>query len=130
MFFVLWPFSDVISFIFQSFLKSLTWRLENNLSKKVQKLKFNVVTKELMIQSVDLVFRLGLHIVLLSLSLSLSLCVCVCVCLFLSSEKASPDWTEQWTYCQIYRPTLLCWGNYSVSRTFVSMSWSIIVGTF
>ena len=43
-------------------------------------------------------------------------CVCVFVCLFLSTVKASPDWTERWMYCQIYRPAMLCWGNYCVKN--------------
>ena len=37
--------------------------------------------------------------------------ISVCVCLFPSTIKASPDWTERWMYCQIYRPAMLCWGK-------------------
>ena len=54
--------------------------------------------------------------ILFIIAAGVCVCVCVFVCLFLSTVKASPDWTERWMYCQIYRPAMLCWGNYCVKN--------------
>ena len=47
-------------------------------------------------------------------------CVCVCVCVFISTVKASPDWTKQ-MLCQ-RSGQRCCAGNHSVSSTFVATS--------
>ena len=52
------------------------------------------------------------------------MCVRVCVCLFPSTVKASTDWTEQWMYCQIYRPAMLRWGNVKNLRLHVIVNHS------
>ena len=48
--------------------------------------------------------------------------VCVCVCVFPSTVKASPDWNKKINVIPEIRPAKLCWGNYSVSSTFVTTS--------
>ena len=59
--------------------------------------------------------------------LCVCVCVCVCVCacaracVFPSTLKASPDWNKTNVMPEI-RPTILRWGNYSVSSTFVTTS--------
>ena len=49
-------------------------------------------------------------------------CVCVCVCVFPSTVKASPDWNKTINVMPEIRSAMLCWGNYSVSSTFVATS--------
>ena len=44
------------------------------------------------------------------------------VCLFPSTVKASPDWNKTINVMPGIRPAMLCWGNYSVSSTFIATS--------
>ena len=46
---------------------------------------------------------------------------CMCVCLFPSTVETSPDWNKTNVMPEI-TSAMLCWGNYSVSRTFIATS--------
>ena len=53
---------------------------------------------------------------------SASVSVCMYICVFPSTVKASPDWNKTINVMPEIRPAMLCWGNYSVSRTFAATS--------
>ena len=55
---------------------------------------------------------------------------CVCVCVFISFHRKGFYWLNKTiNVMPEIRPAMLCWGNGSVSSTFVSTSLTIIAGT-
>ena len=57
-------------------------------------------------------------------------CVHVCPCVFPSAVKTSPDWNKTINVVPDIRPSMVCWGNYSVSSAFVTTSYTILAETF
>ena len=69
----------------------------------------------------DIVRKVEFYEYKMYLDVCVYMCVYVCVCLFPSTVEASPDWNKTNVMPEI-RSAMLCWGNYSVSRTFIATS--------